>query len=306
MFYLNGGGLFTTQGRWWDEQVESLVGELGASVYNPGRDSKGQSAETVSGRELRKRVFEADRGGVDVSQGVIMLGEGAAGEVSSGTAWETGYAYARRKPILSMRTDIRGALNPLLKECLLDRRVCSDLADLRDHVKRALERLRGSEGAKTSYDRPARPRGIGKLFLSAPYFTAAEETFAKGLEKGLAELGFDVLFFQGARDLRGSPPSSSSRHLAALFEEKVRSLDDSDAVVALLDGADCNSEVSWDCGYGYSKYKPVFGMRTDFRSLGDLGGRVNLMLEQSIVDSKLCGSLDEVRRLADAGLDDTG
>ena len=77
-------------------------------------------------------------------------------------------------------------------------------------------------------------------------------------------------------------------------------MDESDAVVALLDGADSNSEVGWDCGYGYSKYKPVIGMRTDVRSLGDNGSPVNLMIEQSIVSSKPCRSLEEVRRLAEA------
>ena len=293
-FYLNGGGLFTVQGRWWDDQIESLLSELGAEVYNPWRESKEKQLRAdVPAEKLRKEVFTLDRTGVDISQGVIMLGEGAAGEVSSGTAWETGYAYARNKPILCMRTDLRGELNRLLKECLFDGRVCGDLCTLREHAASAIERLTQSRAAPTSYDPPARPRNTDRVFPSAPY-TAAEETFARERERHLSGLGLDVMLPQGAKSVRAGLSSGRQGVWSALFREKVRCLDECDAVVVMLEGADCSSETSWDCGYGYSKYKPVFGMRTDFRTLGDIGGRVNLMIEQSLVDSKLIGSASEI------------
>jgi nucleoside 2-deoxyribosyltransferase len=296
-FYLNGGGLFTVQGRWWDEQVESLLGELGASVYNPWKESKeAQLREGVPPEEIRRRVFVSDRTGVDVSHGVIMLAEGAAGEVSSGTAWETAYAYARNKLVLCMRTDLRGALNPILWESLFEGMVCHNLESLREHAVRAIERLMWSKAAQTTYSPPARRSNIEKVFLSAPYFTAAEETFAAELERGLSRLGLDVMFPPGDKAVRESLTSRGGQVWPTLFKEKISCLDECDAVVALLEGADCSTEAGWDCGYGYSKYKPVFGMRTDLRSLGDLGGQVNLMFEQSIVDSKLCRSLDEIRR----------
>ena len=294
-FYLNGGGLFTVQGRWWDDQVESLFNELGADIYNPWRESKEkQMRADVPAEELRKEVFTLDRDGVDISLGVIMLGEGAAGEVSSGTAWETAYAYARGKPILCMRTDLRGALNPLLKECLLEGQVCGDLDALRGQAARTIEILTQSRAAPTSYDPPARPRSIGKVFLSAPYYTAAEEAYARELEMGLSGLGLDVMFPPGAKGVRAVLSSGRQGVWSDLFREKVRCLDGCDAVVALLDGADCSTEIGWDCGYGHSKYKPVFGVRTDFRTLGDIGGRVNLMIEQSLVGSRLCGSAGEM------------
>jgi len=298
-FYLNGGGLFTVQGRWWDEQVESLFGGLGAGIYNPGKESKeSKLRDGVPPGEIRRRVFISDRTGVDVSQGVVMLAEGAAGEVSSGTAWETAYAFARNKLILCMRTDLRGGLNPILKESLFEGRVCANLDDLRDRGARALEQLVRTNAAPTSYDPPAQPKNMEKVFLSAPYYTAAEETFAKDLEHGLSRMGFDVLFPPGEKGVRESLSSGQGRIWPELFKEKNRCLDECDAVIALLEGPDCSTEAGWDCGYGYSKYKPMFGMRTDLRSLGDLGGQVNLMFEQSIVDSKLCRSLDEIGLLA--------
>jgi nucleoside 2-deoxyribosyltransferase len=294
-FYLNGGGLFTVQGRWWDAQVESLFSELGADIYNPWTESKeAQMRANAPAAEVRKAVFASDRRGVDVSQGVIMLAEGAAGEVSSGTAWETGYAYARGKLILCMRTDLRGPLNPLLKECLSDGETCGNLDDLRGQASRAVERIVQTKAAPTSYDPPPRMKRIGKVFLSAPYFTSAEETFADELERDLSKLGFEVMFPPGTKVSRDDLSAGGDGVWSTLFREKVRCLNECDAVVALLEGADCISETGWDCGYGYSKYKPVFGMRTDFRTLGDIGSRVNLMIEQSLVDSRLYRSAGEI------------
>jgi nucleoside 2-deoxyribosyltransferase len=297
-FYLNGGGLFTVQGRWWDEKIESLFAEVGARIYNPWRESKeGTLRPTLSGAELREHIFESDRRGVDVSQGIIMLGEGAAGEVSSGTAWETGYGYARDKLVLCMRTDLRGGLNPLLKQCLFDGKVCKEQDELRLHTARAVEKIRRSGVTQTSYDPPPRHSRIRKVLLSAPYFTEAEEKYARELVNDLSKLGLDILFPPGEANVSKRFSSGRGDVWSDLFERKIRCLGECDAVVALLEGADCGSETSWDCGYGYSKYKPVFGMRTDLRSLGDLGGQVNLMMEQSIVGPKLCSSLAELKRL---------
>lgn len=297
-FYLNGGGLFTVQGRWWDESIESLFAEVGARTYNPWRESKeGALRPVLSVEELRERVFESDRRGVDISQGIIMLGEGAAGEVSSGTAWETGYGYARGKLVLCIRTDLRGGLNPLLEECLYEARVCKDKEELRSQTARAVEEIRRLGVSQTSYDPPPRHGPIRKVFLSAPYFTEAEEIYARGLASNLTELDLDVLFPSNEANIRSRLSSGQRDVWSDLFKRKVRCFDECDAVVALLEGADCGSEISWDCGYGYSRYKPVYGLRTDLRSLGDLGGQVNLMMEQSIVGSKLCGSLAELERL---------
>ena len=58
----------------------------------------------------------------------------------------------------------------------------------------------------------------------------------------------------------------------------------------MLDGVDVDSGTAWEIGYAYAKGKPVFGLRTDFRTLG-IEGTVNLMIERSIV---LCMSIPEL------------
>jgi len=298
-FYLNGGGLFTIQGRWWDEKVEALFRELDVGIYNPWKESKeGQLRAALPREELRRRIFESDRNGVDVSQGVVMLGEGAAGEVSSGTAWETGYACARSKVVLCLRTDLRGDLNPILKQCLFNGMVSRDLEELRSQVVRAVNEIHRLKMNRTYYRRQVGRKEIKKLFLSVPYFTSAETDYAKALNRKLSKLGYDVMFTPGT-GLHGRLPRGRSNVWADRLVMKTHCLDECDAVVALLDGFDSCTDTAWDCGYGYSKYKPVFGIRTDLRSLGDLGGEINLMIEQSLVDTKVCHSMDELSRLLD-------
>jgi nucleoside 2-deoxyribosyltransferase len=46
-----------------------------------------------------------DVGGIDWADGVVAIMDGPDPE--SGTAWEVGYAFGVRKPILPIRTDVR-------------------------------------------------------------------------------------------------------------------------------------------------------------------------------------------------------
>jgi nucleoside 2-deoxyribosyltransferase len=90
----------------------------------------------------------------------------------------------------------------------------------------------------------------------------------------------DVLLPQetAAAMMQGGGPLDA----AAIFEANVRDIGRSDAVVAVLDGADPDSGTCWECGYACGTGRPVVGVRTDFRSAGDdPGAPVNLMLSRS-------------------------
>ena len=62
-------------------------------------------------------------------------------------------------------------------------------------------------------------------------------------------------------------------------------LKETDVLIALLDGPLVDDGTSWEIGYFYSirkKNQPIFGIRTDFRSAGDVpGAQVNLMIDCS-------------------------
>ena len=63
-------------------------------------------------------------------------------------------------------------------------------------------------------------------------------------------------------------------------------IDDSNCVLAVLDGTDVDSGVAAEIGYAYANAKRVFGIRRDFRQTGDnMGATVNLQVEYCIYAS---------------------
>ncbi len=57
-------------------------------------------------------------------------------------------------------------------------------------------------------------------------------------------------------------------------------IDESDIMVAVLDGVDVDSGTAAEIGYAYAKGKPVYGYRGDFRlSCDNIGCKVNLQVE---------------------------
>lgn len=66
-------------------------------------------------------------------------------------------------------------------------------------------------------------------------------------------------------------------------ENNKRGVDESDGVLAILDGADVDSGTAAEIGYGFAKGKRIIGYRGDFRlSADNEGGIVNLQVEYFI------------------------
>jgi len=116
-----------------------------------------------------------------------------------------------------------------------------------------------------------------RIYLAAPLFSEAERAYNAALSRLLKEHLFDVYVPQEeGDDSHGRDLDEHKRIFAALK----KALDDADAVVAVIDGADADSGTAWEMGYAAARGKPVFALRTDFRKVG-LHENVNLMLEQS-------------------------
>lgn len=62
-------------------------------------------------------IFKADVAAIDACDVVVALLDGA--DPDSGTCWECGYAYAKGKPVLVVRTDTRSGDDPRLGACNL-------------------------------------------------------------------------------------------------------------------------------------------------------------------------------------------
>ncbi len=91
------GPLFTLAEREFNAKLAQGLRERNLTVFLP------QETEV---RELTSSsIFANDVNGVDQAKVVVAIFDGP--DPDSGTCWECGYAYAKGKPIIAVRTDFR-------------------------------------------------------------------------------------------------------------------------------------------------------------------------------------------------------
>ncbi|WP_393014986.1 nucleoside 2-deoxyribosyltransferase [Limnothrix redekei] len=117
--------------------------------------------------------------------------------------------------------------------------------------------------AAPTADRPLR------LYWAGPLFSLGERWLNQTLTEELQTLGYPVFLPQAACAGLSDPQ--------AIFERCRSGLDQANAVIAVLDGADADSGTCWECGYAFARQLPIVALRTDFRGSGDAGG-FNAML----------------------------
>ena len=88
------GPLFTAAERTWNAEVTAALRAGGHEVFlpqekEPGKDGPG--------------IFATDVGGIDWADGLVAITDGP--DPDSGTAWEVGYAFGTKKPVVLVRTD---------------------------------------------------------------------------------------------------------------------------------------------------------------------------------------------------------
>lgn len=93
------GPLFTTPERSWNAGLAARLTAGGHDVFLP----QAHPPAEPTGRA----IFTKDLGGLDWADCVVAVMDGP--DPDSGTAWECGYAYAKGKPVLLLRSDLRGS-----------------------------------------------------------------------------------------------------------------------------------------------------------------------------------------------------
>ena len=129
-----------------------------------------------------------------------------------------------------------------------------------------------------------------KLYLAGPLFTRAEQNWLRELKAEIESLAvnkgkeIDVVWpyeLVSQEDLEKWGDRSKHK----IFSLCEKHLKETDVLIALLDGPLVDDGTSWEIGYFYAirKYgQPILGIRTDFRSSGDVpGAQVNLMIDCS-------------------------
>ena len=116
------------------------------------------------------------------------------------------------------------------------------------------------------------------VYLAAPLFSEAELDFNRKLRDEIKRAGFKVFLPQ--EDSNNIKDKKTRQKI--IFGENKAAIINSDIIVAVIDGTDVDSGTAWEIGFAYARGKPIFGLRTDFRTLG-IEGTVNLMIERSVV-----------------------
>lgn len=138
------GPLFTQAERRWQRELADALRERGYKIFLPQDDA---ALPLLQSPPDYHGAFESCRDAIDRCDAVVATLDGADGD--SGTAWECGYAYARGKPVVAVRTDFRGGedrgLNLMLRRsaaALVEQPATrEELPPLADAVARALEQL---------------------------------------------------------------------------------------------------------------------------------------------------------------------
>jgi len=97
------GPLFTHAELEFNRKLRDMLHEKGFAVFLPQEDA--EDAKKEREHQNQEYIFQLCVEGVDSSDLVVAVLDGV--DVDSGTAWEIGYAYAKGKPVIGLRTDFR-------------------------------------------------------------------------------------------------------------------------------------------------------------------------------------------------------
>jgi len=130
------GPLFTHAELEYNRKLKEMLLNNGFSVFLPQEDAEDAAQDRE--RQNQECIFRKCVEGVDTSDLVVAILDGV--DVDSGTAWEIGYAYAKGKPVIGLRTDFRalsdGVVN-LMVEMAID-----SLARDEDELLKVTEKFR--------------------------------------------------------------------------------------------------------------------------------------------------------------------
>ncbi len=115
----------------FNRKLRDKIKNSGFNVFLPQEDSNNMKEKD----DRQKIIFSMNEAAIEKSDFIVAVVDGA--DVDSGTAWEIGYAYARGKPILGLRTDFRtlgmeGTVNLMVERSVL---LCNSIPELLNRLK---------------------------------------------------------------------------------------------------------------------------------------------------------------------------
>ncbi len=124
-------------GKLWDkedraklEKIDKLCKKLRISTYLPHRDMG-----VYTENDNPKLFFKRDKDEIDLCNFIIALLDWQG--ISSGTAWEIGYAHAKNKPIFGLVEDL-SSINKEFRTCVM----CMNSVKLVDSLEKLKEEIK--------------------------------------------------------------------------------------------------------------------------------------------------------------------
>jgi nucleoside 2-deoxyribosyltransferase len=115
----------------FNRKLKNELHSLGFKVFLPQEDSN--NVHDKINRQMI--IFNKNLAGIENSDILVSIIDGA--DVDSGTAWEIGYAFAKGKPVIGLRTDFRslgieGTVNLMIERSVV---LCMSISELLNHLK---------------------------------------------------------------------------------------------------------------------------------------------------------------------------
>ena len=126
-----------------------------------------------------------------------------------------------------------------------------------------------------------KPKSEKLIYVATSLFSEPEQAFGYRLTDILEQSGANVYYpwrDAGDAQLKATWGTNVKKINEGICENNLGAIVRAVAVVAVLEGADVDSGVSMELGYAFALGKPIWGLRTDFRTQGAHIGSVNIML----------------------------
>lgn len=123
--------LFSEAERDFNRKLRDEIKSAGFNVFLPQEDSNNVKGE----KNRQKIIFNKNVVAIESSDIMVAVIDGT--DVDSGTAWEIGYAFAKGKTIIGLRTDFRtlgieGTVNLMIERSAV---LCTSIPELLSQLK---------------------------------------------------------------------------------------------------------------------------------------------------------------------------
>ncbi len=115
----------------FNRKLRDEIKSAGFNVFLPQEDSNNVRDE----KNRQEIIFNKNLTAIESSDIIVAVIDGT--DVDSGTAWEIGYAFAKGKPIIGLRTDFRtlgieGTVNLMIERSAV---LCTSIPELLSRLK---------------------------------------------------------------------------------------------------------------------------------------------------------------------------